>query len=220
MKKIYSTLILLFTISLLVQAQVPTGMGKSDPEAKKLLDGVSAKFKKFSSIQAKFSLKVENSAGKNLGTKSGTVYMKGTKYRISVTGQEIFSDGSNVWTFDKASNEVTISKIDPSANTITPQKLFTNFYDKDFLYKLNGAAKINGKNLKEVELTPVDKTKAFFKVLLYVDNSSINTTKVFEKTGNRYTYSTNSLQTNVNIPDATFIFDAKKYPGVEVVDLR
>ncbi len=220
MKKIYSTLILLFTISLFVQAQVPTGMGKSDPEAKKLLDGVSAKFKKFSSIQAKFSLKVENSAGKNLGTKSGTVYMKGTKYRISVTGQEIFSDGSNVWTFDKASNEVTISKIDPSANTITPQKLFTNFYDKDFLYKLNGAAKINGKSLKEVELTPVDKTKAFFKVLLYVDNSSINTTKVFEKTGNRYTYSTNSLQTNVNIPDATFIFDAKKYPGVEVVDLR
>ncbi|MBS1496818.1 MAG: outer membrane lipoprotein carrier protein LolA, partial [Bacteroidetes bacterium] len=202
MKKIYSTLILLFTISLFVQAQVPTGMGKSDPEAKKLLDGVSAKFKKFSSIQAKFSLKVENSAGKNLGTKSGTVYMKGTKYRISVTGQEIFSDGSNVWTFDKASNEVTISKIDPSANTITPQKLFTNFYDKDFLYKLNGAAKINGKSLKEVELTPVDKTKAFFKVLLYVDNSSINTTKVFEKTGNRYTYSTNSLQTNVNIPDA------------------
>ncbi|MBS1758105.1 MAG: outer membrane lipoprotein carrier protein LolA, partial [Bacteroidetes bacterium] len=188
MKKIYSTLILLFTISLFVQAQVPTGMGKSDPEAKKLLDGVSAKFKKFSSIQAKFSLKVENSAGKNLGTKSGTVYMKGTKYRISVTGQEIFSDGSNVWTFDKASNEVTISKIDPSANTITPQKLFTNFYDKDFLYKLNGAAKINGKSLKEVELTPVDKTKAFFKVLLYVDNSSINTTKVFEKTGNRYTY--------------------------------
>ncbi|MDB5202425.1 MAG: hypothetical protein JWQ27_1834 [Ferruginibacter sp.] len=220
MKKIYSSLVLMFMAIVMVNAQVPKGMGKSDPDAKKVLDAVSAKFKSYKTVQAKFSLKVENAAGKNLGTKTGSVYMKGTKYRISVTGQEIFSDGSNVWTYDKASNEVTVSKLDPGANSITPQKLFTNFYDKDFLYKLNGDVKVNGKSMKEVELTPIDKTKAFHKVLVYVDNSSINTTKVFEKTGNRYTYSTSSLTANGNIADAMFVFDAKKYPGVEVVDLR
>ena len=220
MKKLYSSLILIFAALTIVHAQVPKGMGSSDPNAKKILDGVSAKFRTFKSVQAKFALKIENASGKNLGNKAGNVYMKGTKYRISVPGQEIFSDGSTVWTYEKASNEVTISKIDPSANSITPQKLFTNFYDRDFLYKLNGDVKINGKTMKEVELTPIDKSKAFHKVLVYVDNSSINTTKVFEKTGNRYTYSTTSMQTNGNIPDATFIFDAKKYPGVEVVDLR
>ena len=220
MKKIYSSLFLIFAATLFIHAQIPKGMGKSDPDAKKILDGVSAKFKNYKSVQAKFALKIENAAGKNLGTKSGSVYMKGTKYRISVTGQEIFSDGNNVWTYDKSSNEVTINKIDPSANSITPQKLFTNFYDKDFLYKLNGPVKLNGKNFKEVELTPIDKTKAFFKVLVYVDNASINTTKVFEKTGNRYTYSTTSLIPNGNVADAMFVFDAKRYPGVEVVDLR
>ena len=201
-------------------AQVPSGMGKSDPEAKKLLDAVSAKFKNFKSVQAKFLLKIENGSGKNLGNKSGSVFMKGTKYRITVPGQEIFSDGSNTWTYDKASNEVTISKIDPSANSITPQKLFTNFYDQDFLYKLNGDVKMNGKSMQEVELTPIDKTKAFHKVLVYVNKSVINTTKVYEKTGNRYTYSVNNMTMNGNIPDATFVFDAKQYPGVEVVDLR
>jgi outer membrane lipoprotein carrier protein len=220
MKKIFSSFILVFATFVFVQAQVPKGMGQSDPEAKKVLDAVSSKFKAYKTVQAKFSLKIENASGKSLGNKAGNVYMKGTKYRISVTGQEIFSDGSNVWTYDKASNEVTISKIDPSANSITPQKLFTNFYDKDFLYKLNGVVKLNGKSLKEVELTPIDKTKAFHKVLVYVDNASINTTKVFEKTGNRYTYSTNSLLTNGVIDDTTFVFDVKKYPGVEVVDLR
>jgi outer membrane lipoprotein carrier protein len=204
----------------LANAQAPKGMGSSDPAAKKVLDGVSNKFRTYKTVQAKFSLKVENAAGKNLGVKAGNVYMKGTKYRISVTGQEIFSDGSNVWTFDKASNEVTISKIDPSANSLTPQKLFTNFYDKDFLYKLNGPVKLNGKNLKEIELTPIDKTKPFHKVLVYVDNSAINTTKIFEKNGNRYTYSTNSLTPNTAIADGMFMFDAKKYPGVEIVDLR
>ena len=199
-----------------VSAQAPKGMGKSDPDAKKILDAVSTKFKTFKTVQGKFSLKIENAAGKVLGIKNGNVSMKGSKYRISVTGQEIFSDGSNIWTLDKASKEVTISKIDPSANSLTPQKLFTNFYDKDFLYKLNGTTK----SVSEIELTPIDKTKPFFKILLYVDKNSISTTKLFEKTGNRYTYSTTSLIPNGNVPDATFVFDSKKYPGVEVVDLR
>ncbi|MBS1733535.1 MAG: outer membrane lipoprotein carrier protein LolA [Bacteroidetes bacterium] len=220
MKKVYSSLFFFFALFLGLQAQPPKGMGASDPDAKKVLDAVSAKFKTYKSVQAKFLLKIENASGKNIGTKTGTVYMKGTKYRISVTGQEIYCDGSNVWTYDKASKEVTINKIDPSANSITPQKLFTNFYDKDFLYKLNGNVSMNGKSMQEIELTPIDKTKPFHKVLLYIDKSFISTTKIFEKTGNRYTYSTSGMNTNGNIPDATFVFDAKQYPGVEVVDLR
>lgn len=220
MKKVYSSLVLLFAVVFAVNAQAPAGMGKNDPDAKKVLDAVSAKFKSYKSVQAKFNLKIENGAGKSLGNKTGTVFMKGNKFRVTVPGQEMFSDGSNTWTYDKAANEVTINKIDPAANSITPQKLFTNFYDKDFLYKLNENVKINGKSMQEIELTPIDKTKAFHKVLLYVDNASINTTKVFEKTGNRYTYSVSSMSTNGNIPDATFIFDVKKYPGVETVDLR
>ncbi|MEO6489343.1 MAG: outer membrane lipoprotein carrier protein LolA [Ferruginibacter sp.] len=220
MKEIYNSLILMLILITGVNAQAPAGMGNSDPEAKKVLDGVSAKFKTYKSVQAKFNLKIDNASGKSLGNKTGTVYMKGTRYRISVTGQEIYCDGNNIWTYDKASKEVTINKIDPSANSITPQKLFTNFYDKDFLYKLNGSVPVNGKPMQEVELTPIDKTKAFHKVLLYVYKAAINTTKVFEKTGNRYTYSVSNMKTNVNIPDPTFVFDAKLYPGVEVVDLR
>ena len=220
MKKLFT--FLLFSIAAIstLSAQGTKGLGTSDPAAKKILDAVSAKFKTYKAVQAKFSLKIDNNAGKSLGSKAGTVYMKGSKYRISVTGQEIFSDGSNVWTYDKPSNEVTISKIDPTANTLTPQKLFTNFYDKDFLYKLNGLTKIGGKSFNEIELTPTDKTKAFFKILLDVDKNSIVSTKLFEKTGNRYTYTTSSLVGNANIPDATFVFDAKKFPGAEIVDLR
>ena len=88
------------------------------------------------------------------------------------------------------------------------------------MYKLNGLTAVGAKKMNEIELTPTDKTKPFFKILLYVDNNSIASTKLFEKTGNRYTYSTSSLAPNANIPDAMFVFDQKKYPGVDVVDLR
>ena len=149
--------------------------------------------------------------------------MKGTKYRVSFVGQEIYSDGITVWTYDKSSNEVTITKLDKDAtSTLTPQKLFTNFYDKDFLYKLNGEKKAGGKTLQEIEMTPNDKTKAFHKVYVMIDKNAktIYSTKVLEKAGNRYTYTVTSLNGNANIPDSKFAFDKKSYPGVEEVDLR
>ncbi|ULQ56737.1 outer membrane lipoprotein carrier protein LolA [Flavihumibacter rivuli] len=195
---------------------------QSDPAAKAVLDGVSAKFKTFSAVQSSFTLQVEDGKGKVQGVKKGTVYMKGTKYRVSITGQEIFCDGKNIWTYDKAANEVTITKFDPSQNTITPQKLFTNFYDKDFLYKLNGEKKVAGKVIQEIEMTPIDKSKAFHKVYVYVDKASktIYSTKVLEKNGNKYTYTVNSLNGKAQVADSQFVFDKKKYPGVEEVDLR
>lgn len=219
-KTVRLILILLLPFTFSAHAQAQKDMGKSDAEAKKILDAVSQKFKSYKTVQANFNLKIENTSGKVIGTKKGALSMKSTKYRISVSGQEIFSDGSNTWTYEKSSNEVTINKIDPSANSITPQKLFTNFYDKDFLYKLNGKVKEGGKTMQEIELTPIDKSKTFFKVLLYIDQNNITTTKIFEKTGSKYTYSISGMKTGAAMADNVFVFDAKKYPGVEVVDLR
>ncbi|MDF2192544.1 outer membrane lipoprotein carrier protein LolA [Paraflavitalea sp. CAU 1676] len=195
----------------------------NDPAAKKVLDDVSAKFKTYKSVQAAFSLKNEDAKGKVLDNKKGTVSMKGSKYRVSlVGGAEIFCDGSNIWTYDKAANEVTITKLDPSASSISPQKLFTNFYDKDFLYKLNGEKKEAGKTLVEIEMTPVDKTKSFHKVFLLVDKNArtLYSTRILDKSGTKISYTVSSLNGKATLADNIFVFDKSKYPGVEEVDLR
>lgn len=216
MKKLLSliTVCSVFSISSFAQT--------SDPAAKKVLDAVSNKFKTFKGVQSGFVLKVEDGKGKVQGTEKGTVYMKGQKYRVDMAGRNIFCDGKNIWTYEKAANEVTITQLDPSASGITPQKLFTNFYDKDFLYKMNGEKTEAGKVLQEVEMTPVDKNKTFHKVYITIDKKSqtIYSTKVLEKNGNKYTYTVNNLNGQATINDATFVFDKKKYPGVEEVDLR
>ena len=220
--RILSIALTLMITCLSAPAQAPKATGKSDPEAKKVLDAVSAKFKTFKSVKASFALKIENAAGKVQGTKSGTVMMKGVKYRVSITGQEIFCDGATIWTYDVAAKEVQVSALDNSSGSITPQKLFTNFYDKDFLFMLNPDVTRAGKTYQVVELTPVDKTKPFFKVVIEVDKASkvIMSTRVFEKNGNRYLYAINSMATAAVIPDDSFAFSLKKYPGIEVIDLR
>ena len=215
MRKIYLAITLLMSGSFLM-AQ------KNDPAAKQVLDAVSNKFKTFNSVQAGFTYKVEDAKGKAMSTKKGNVSMKGNKYKVSFGGQEIFSDGNTVWNYDKNSNEVTINNVDPSGSALTPQKLFTNFYDNDFLYLLNGEKKIAGKTMQEIEMTPTDKSKPFHKVYLQVDKvaKTIYSTKVLENGGNRYTYTVSNMKTNAALTDKQFTFDKSKYPGVEVVDLR
>lgn len=222
LKYILSLVLVLSVVTTGLFAQSTKGNGKSDPEAKKVLDAVSAKFKTFKSVKANFTLKIENAAGKVQGTKTGTVLMKGMKYRVSITGQDIFCDGATIWTYDMAAKEVQVATLDNSSGSITPQKLFTNFYDKDFLFLLNEDVKRNGKTYQVVELTPLDKTKPFFKVVLEVDKATkvIMSTRVFEKNGNRYLYAINDIATSTVISDDSFVFSAKKYPGVEIIDLR
>jgi outer membrane lipoprotein carrier protein len=216
MKKFY------VTASLLAITMLATSQVKNDPEAKAILDAVSTKFKTFSTVNATFSYKVENGTGKTLSNKTGTIKLKGTKYRVSFGGQEIFCNGITVWNYDKSANEVTISNLDASSGMITPQKLFTNFYDKDFLYMLNGEKKLGSKTLQEIEMTPVDKSKTFHKVYVQVDKTAktIYSTKVLENAGNKYTYTVTTMKTNLPLADNIFVFDKTKYPGVEEVDLR
>ena len=223
LKRLSTLLIILTTVFNLPTTAQNKSLGQSDPNAKKVLDAVSANFKKYKSVKASFVFKNEDAKGKVLGVKKGNLFMKGTKYRITlIGGQDIFCDGVNIWTYDKSANEVTVSKFDPTQNTITPQKLFTNFYDKDFLYRLNGDKMEAGKKLQEIELTPYDKTKSFFKVYLMVDkaNNTIYSTKIMEKSGVHYVYTVSSLNGNAQVGDDIFVFDQKKYPGVELVDLR
>jgi chaperone LolA len=221
MKKLFTFLTFASAV-FISHAQTAFNPTKSDPEAKKILDQVSAKFRTFKTPQASFTYQVENAQGKALSTKKGTVSMKGNKYHVSMSGLEIFSDGKTSWSFDKSANEVTVDNVNTSSGAMTPQKLFTNFYDKDFLYKLNGDKSQGGKTVQEIELTPTDKSKPFHKIYVLVDKAAktIYSAKFLEKTGNRYSYTMNSIKSNATVNDAEFVFNKSKYPGVDVVDLR
>lgn len=215
MKKLYFTG-LMFAISIMSFAQ------QRDPQAKAILDQVSTKFKSYKTLTANFSYQIRNAAGKVLATKSGTVQMEGNKYAINLGGTKIISDGATTWNYDPSAKEVTVNNANASEGTITPQKIFTDFYSKDFMYALGKDEKIGGKAVNKVVLQPIDKSKPISLVYLAVDKASKNvvSTTVIEKSGNRYVYNLSNFKADAAIPNTTFTFDKAKYPGVEVVDLR
>jgi outer membrane lipoprotein carrier protein len=189
-----------------------------DIKAKAILDAVSAKLKTMQTMKANFALNIS----KTKETKKGMVSMKGTKYYVNIgAGQEIFCDSKTIYTYNKSANEVTINDFDPNENTFTPTKLFSNFYDKEFKSKFIGEKKIGAVVLNIIELIPT-KTKQFSKVEVMIDKlkNTIVSGKIFEKNGNIMSYSMSNMVVNPVLPDNVFVFDSKKYKGVEVVDLR
>jgi len=199
-----------------------TASYSQDAKAKAVLDKVSSKVKSLKTLKANFSLTINDAKGKAKDTKTGTFLMKGSKYRVNMKGQEIICDAKTVWTYLKDNKEVQVASFNPAEQTISPSKLFSGSFEKEYTFKYAGEKTAAGKKVDVVELTPKNKAKGFNKVELYVDKASgmISGGNVYEKSGNYYSYSISGISTNAAIADSEFTFDAKKNPGVEVIDLR
>lgn len=188
---------------------------QNDPNAKKVLDGVSAKLKTLKGVTANFSYTTKDRKNALKGSVKGQISIKGQKYYIKQGNTEIFSNGIKVWNFDGA-NEVTVADVDNEDNKmLTPQKLLSNFYDEDFTYKLKSSAG----SFHEIEMLPTDKRKNFKQVTVFVDKSKnlISKAKVIDKSDNIIEFTLTAINSAVTLPDTKFIFDPAKHPGVEVI---
>ncbi len=196
-------------------------LAQADKKAKEILDASNKKISNLKSLKSDF--KLELLGGGNNDTKTGTFYMKGEKYRIEMENKEliIMSDNKTAWTYMKATNEIQASAYNPDDQALSPAKLLTNFYDKEYNYKYVGPRKIDGKTCEVIELTPKNADKAFSKVQLAVDNNrQIVGGQVWEKNGNTYRYSLSNYKTNITLGDNLFTYTAKEFPGAEMIDLR
>jgi outer membrane lipoprotein-sorting protein len=199
-------------IIILILASSFSGMsqGKAN-EAEKLLEKISKRYKAFKTIKADFTYTLENKQEKSQEKQKGQILIKGNKFRLDIANQLIICDNKTVWTFSREINEVAI-KLDD---------IFT-MYGKGFLYKQIESKKDGNKELVLIELTPKDKKKKYFKIKVWVDktNQTILSSQVFDKNGSIHTYTVNNQVPNLIFQDNQFVFDVKKFPGCEVVDLR
>lgn len=207
-------LILLFSYSLISLAQ-------SDKQSQEILKSISAKYKSFSSLKADFSYTIDNPKTKTNETQTGTIQLKGIKYKLEIKGQEVISDGKTVWTYLKDAKEVQINDVNTKEDAVTPSNIFT-IYEKGFESVFVEEKKEGTKLIQIIDLKPVDTKKNYFKIRLTIDKNEklVISTKIFDKNGNHYTYTIKQFSPNTLLQDALFTFNAANHPGVEVVDLR
>jgi outer membrane lipoprotein-sorting protein len=192
-------------------------------QAKAILAEVSKRYKTYDAIKTEFTYTIDNPQAKIKEKQAGTLYLKAktNKYRVVLNNQEIISDGKSQWTYLKDDKEVQVSDVDQTNDALNPAKIFL-IYEKGYKYLYTGDSKINNRVYHNIDLTPIEAGKSFFKVRLQIDkvNKRISNAVIFDKNGNHYTYEIKTFTPSASLPETTFAFDSKKYPGVEVVDLR
>jgi len=189
---------------------------QKDPAAKAVLDQIGAKVKQSKGILVNLQLVSKNSKGKSMGTKSISLKMKGDKYQLKQGAVEIVCDGANIYNFDGV-NSITKSSVKESDQTLSPQKLLSGNYDKDFNFKLlsQDASKAT------IELSPIDKRKSFQKVTLVVDKgkSALSTATILDKSNNITDVKVVTINYGAAVDEGIFKFNKAKYPkNVEIID--
>lgn len=207
----------------LVFSMAPNAMSElsaqSDKRAKDLLDKLSHKTKSLKSYKLNFTFVLTNREQNITQTKEGVLTVKGNKYHLKFDGQEIFCDGKNIYTYQKASNEAQVQTVDElDEESITPEKILT-IYEKGFKFRLNEEDR-SMPNLKVVDLYPLEPKKKDYSIIrLYIDEGKLSVQRALirGKNGSDYTYNIKTMESNPDITDTYFVFDKNKFPGVKII---
>lgn len=207
MKTFFLSVFTLLTLS--VSAQ-------KDAVAKQLLDLIGAKVKASKGILVNITLTSKNNKGKTLGAKQIALQMKGDKYLLKEGKMEILCDGVNIYNFDGL-NSISKSSVADADQTLSPQKLLSGNYDKDFNFKL-----LSQDNAKAtIELYPIDKRKSFQKVTLVINKqqSALSSALILDKSNNMTDVKVGSINYAASLNDKIFLFNRAKYPkNAEIFD--
>lgn len=197
-------------------------VAQKDPKAKTVLDGMSQKYQSMKGFTASFDYTFQDGGGPG-DRQTGEIAVSGEKYRLKLPDQEIFNDGKTVWTFIQTDTykEVTVNDVAQMEGELTPSNIY-KMYQAGFNYKLLADKTYQGKAVNVVELTALKANAPFKQVKLMVDKATKDLLgwEMFDGQGGVFSYSFKNLKAAPSLPATYFVFDSKKYPGIEVIDLR
>jgi outer membrane lipoprotein carrier protein len=208
-------------LSLLLLVAVQFAFAQYDAKALEILDAVSKRYKGIPAFEANISYTLTNETEKINEEFKGKITVKGDKFKLVLPEQEVINNGTTLWTYLPEAKEVNIDNYDPNADELNLSK-FYEIYKKGYKYLYLEDKTENGVLCEVVDLVPEKKDAQFFKVRMNIvkKDKSVQSFTMFDKGGNKYKYTITKFNPNPTVADALFTFDPKKYPGVEVIDLR
>lgn len=211
-------------LMLIMLGLVGVAKAQEDQKAKGILDKMSDKYQTIPAYKTNFVYQLRNKV-ENIDEKfSGEIMVKGEKYVLIMSDQEIYNDGETIWTLLKDANEVNVDYYMPDEGDLSPNNIYAA-YKKGYRYRWVENKKVGSRTLDVVELqpeNPKDPDKMFYKILLNIDNSdhTIHSWEMYDRGGNVFSYTISGFNPAFKAEDSFFEFNAAKYPNVEVVDMR
>ena len=145
----------------------------------------------------------------------GKGWLQGEAYKVEMVEQQIISDGKTIWNYLIDEEEVMISNATEGVDN-TPLKLLTSLDE-------NYAATLTGMDAQGNAVIELANPKGQYKrVTLRVNANklSINSLDVYMEDGTKLTITMEEMKFDQDLDKDFFTFDTKKYPKVDVIDMR
>jgi outer membrane lipoprotein-sorting protein len=189
-----------------------------DEKAKKILDDISKKTETYETMIFDFTVVLTTADGGDPITQNGKIYIKDEKYFLSLKDQEIYCDGSTITTFLKEDNECYTRSVEDveDGEIVSPSQLLT-IWEDGYKYKYVQETTYADRAAHEIHLYPKDPAQSKFHTIVLKIDAERNEVVFFMvkgKDGSNTKYKISKFEKNTAIPDAKFIFDRAKHPGV------
>jgi len=180
-------------------------------QAKSVLDKASSEYKKCPSITAEFELAIGREMDK------GTILLQGQKFYTRLSNTTTWFDGKTMWSYVKDNEEVNVTE--PKASQLAKINPYA-FLD---MYK-SGYSVVFGASTKDyydIVLTANDSKHSIQKAILHISKTNYQPMYIMMGSSRaEIEINITSFKKGKKQADSVFKFDAKKYPKVEIVDLR
>ena len=180
--------------------------------ANEVLTNASEKYQKDGSISAQFTLSgVGNST-------DGTITISGDKFHLSTPLLSIWYNGRTQWTYSAETNEVNITE--PTVEELQQVNPFAII--NSFRMQFNATLLKSANSMYRIQLTPLKSVNtSISKAIVTLKASTMYPNEKALTIDNKIiTIKTKNIKAIKNVPHKTFVFDEKKYPNAEIVDLR
>lgn len=205
MKRIinFISLILLVTFS----PKVASAQSAAD-----VLTQCANKIKAAKSLVAAYTISADGQS------QSGIMTISGDRFTISSPQMVTWFDGKTQWTYSSHTGEVNITDPTPEElqqiNPFAIIRAFSSAYKSQLLKSTTGS--------KKIRLTALSPKSDIKGVILTINDKTLFPSNIDLTLSNNQSVSIviTRVETGGTLPMSHFRFDAKKYPGVNVIDLR
>lgn len=217
MKRILFLLIILLTQVLILPNAFAAG---KDKETRKVLDATAQRINKAGAMSIQFT--ATTLVGKApQGSTSGTMDIQGRRFYMKTEELQTWFDGTTQWTLQTGDTEVSMTEPTGAELQMINPYAFINIYKQGFNYKMKQGKLSNGKQGYKINLTADNSKQEIREMFLEVDKQ-YNPVRISIRQGKNQWVRlvVNRFQTGQKFDSSHFTFPRKRYPRLEIIDLR
>lgn len=200
-------------------ADIAIARGQNDPQAITILDNFSSNAAKAPSVSMVFRMISADLTENRTDTLDGSIILSKDKYRLHLGENTVWYNGETIWNYLSAEKEVTITNPDKKDHSFQnrPSEIFTMYKSG---YKIRLVEDRSDACI--IDLYPEDIKSDLVRVRLNIKKADLSLISLEYK--GREGLVITLLISEYNLkqkPDPdTFMFQAGKYKGVEINDMR